>query len=222
MTGYTTAADPSDPDIVLLTLGAVTFRVRGADRPGAEVWSAWTSQIDQIAAGLALIPLSHHVSIAPSEIRIVPGSGGSSFHFEADRITIHSARFTSTFNRRTFQSLIHECGHSYDKRRQCTQRVRSHNRVGRDREQRWVEGLSGPILRWISGESPTFPRARPQPDDWDHFRAIDYRGTNRDRRSGLPTEGESFAEGYMKHICRPLNGRLSADQDRIISGLIEA
>ena len=199
---YTTAADPADSAVTLLTIGPVTFRVRGADRPGATVAPSWSSQIAQIAAGLELIPAAHHADIAPAEIRIATGAGGSSYNYAQDLIIIHDGRFTASFNQRSFQSLVHESGHSFDKRRHCTERFTREQSLGVERERIWVHGLGTPIANWQAGVSPTFPPARP-PDDWDHFRAIDYRGRNRDRASGLPTPGESFAEGYMMVICRP-------------------
>lgn len=216
---YTTTVDPLHADVTLLTLGPVTFRVRGADLPGATVGAQWTSQIEQIAAGLELIPASHHADIAPAEIRIRPGRGGSSFNFAGDFIVIHDLRFAATFNERTFQSLIHECGHSFDKRRRATSHFRESQAAGAARENTWEAAYTGQVpLHWVPGESPTFPAASP-PDDWDHFRAIAYSGRNRIRRTGLPTHGESFAEGYMKVICAPLHGRLTPDQTRILRAM---
>lgn len=215
---YTTAVDPADADITVLTVDGVAFRVRGADCPGAVVAPSWTSQIAQIAAGLALIPAAFHADIAPAEIRVAPGAGGSSYHYALDRITIHDARFNATFNQRTFQSLVHECGHSLDRRRYFTARIRGQNPNGVARETRWQERLPNRIANWLAGTSPTFPAGTPR-DDWDHFRAIDYRGRNRVRQSGLPTPGESFAEGFMMVLCRPTRAA-TPDQARIIRNLI--
>ena len=75
---YTTSVDPSDPAVTLISIGSVAFRVRDADLPNAIFASPWTSQIDQIAAGLEVIPASHHASSAPAETRIVHRSGGGS------------------------------------------------------------------------------------------------------------------------------------------------
>lgn len=213
---YTTAPDPTDSARILLTIGSVTFRVRGADGPGAIFVAPWTSQIDQIAAGLEVIPASHHVSIAPAEIRVVAGSGGNSYNFGRDLITLSNGRFSASWNSRTFQSLIHECGHSYDDRRFCTQTIRGRNAAGRAREATWTASLTAPIADWRPGVSPTFPAASP-PDEWDHFRAIPYRGSNKVRASGLPGEIESFAEGFMMYLCRRRD--LTTAQANLISSV---
>lgn len=198
---YTTSIDPTDRAVTLVTIGSVTFRVRGADQPGAIFVAPWTSQIDQIAAGLEVIPATHHANIAVAEIRVVRTSGGGSYNFLTDIITVSNNRFRASWNSRTFQTLIHECGHSYDDRTGCTARIRNRNSAGRARERAWTESLAAPIAKWRPGVSPTFPAASP-PDEWDHFRAIPYRGSNKVPRSGLPGEIESFAEGFMMYLCR--------------------
>ncbi len=216
MTDYTTTADPTDREVTRLTLGGVTFRVRGADRPGARVGRRWTSQIDQIAAGLALIPAHHREDVAHAEIRIVAGDSGSSYSFGRNVTTIRDGRFVADFNSRTFQSLVHESAHAFDDVRARTAEMRSRCRAGVAREDEWTRSLAAPITGWLPGTSPTFPPASP-PDDWDHFRQIPYRGSNKVPASGLPTPGESFAEGYMLYLCRP--DRLSDAQRRIIRDL---
>jgi|LakMenEpi03Aug12_release.lakeMendotaPanAssembly.Ray.scaffolds.fasta_scaffold247801_3 hypothetical protein len=198
---YTTSVDPTDSQVTLVTLGLVTFRVRGADLPGAIFVPPWTSQIDQIAAGLAVIPSTHHASIAIAEIRVVRTSGGGTYNFRTNLITVSNERFRASWNRVTFQTLIHECGHAYDDHMHCTARIRNRNSAGRARERVWTNSLPAPIANWTPGVSPTFPAASP-PDEWDHFRAIPYRGSNRVRQSGLPGEIESFAEGFMMYLCR--------------------
>jgi len=198
---YTTSVDPTDSQVTLVTLDSVTFRVRGADLEGAIFWTLWTSQIDQIAAGLAVIPSTHRASIAVAEIRVVRTRGGGTYNFPLDFITVSNQRFRAKWNLVTFQTLIHECGHSYDDRMRCTFQIRNRNSPGRARERAWTDSLLAPIANWKPGVSPTFPAASP-PDEWDHFRAIPYLGTNKVRQSGLPGEMESFAEGFMMYFCR--------------------
>jgi hypothetical protein len=213
---YTATPDPTDASRILLTIDGVTFRVYGADRPGALFSAPWTSQIDQIAAGLAVIPGSLHQFIAPAEIHVEEGAGGCAYSFTTDVIIIRNNRFIAPFNRRTFQSLIHEAGHALDKRCFCTQAIRGRCAAGRAREAAWTASLTAPIANWTPGTSPTFPPAAP-PDDWDHFRSIPYRGSNKVPRSGLPAEIDSFAEGFMMYLCRSRS--LTADQARIIRTL---